>query len=260
MHPPELLKAVILDDDLSSRELLKQQLSQYCPEVELLREFDCPYAASKFLSGTAVDLLLLDVEMREFNAFEFLAIQKERAYKVILVSGHAGYALEGFRAHVEDYLLKPFGGLTLRSSILRLLGTSHSAATVQAEARLVPAGYLHPQRIMLPTQHGFSMTSVEDIQFLESDNTYTQVYLYTGGSLVVCKALKEFERTLDPRVFIRIHRSYIIHLRFLEEYSNRDGGTVKMANGRVLHIARRKLPLFHEKVRSYCYPPARLGI
>jgi two-component system LytT family response regulator len=107
-----------------------------------------------------------------------------------------------------------------------------------------------PKKIALPQLGSISFIEVDDVVSLQADSNYTIIHTKDMQKLVVSKTLKDFEELLDDNQFVRIHKSYIVHLRYIKEYSTADGGIVKMADGNQWSISRRLLDYFLEKMKT----------
>lgn len=105
-----------------------------------------------------------------------------------------------------------------------------------------------PKKIALPQLGGISYVLVDEIVSLEADGNYTVIHKSDKHKLVISKSLKEFDDLLDQNMFIRIHKSYIINLTYVKEYSTVEGATVKMTDGNEWSISRRQLDMFMNKM------------
>ena len=107
-----------------------------------------------------------------------------------------------------------------------------------------------PKKIALPQLGGISFIEVDEIVSLQADSNYTIIHLCNMQKLVISKTLKEFEELLDQTQFARIHKSYIINIKYIKEYSTTDGGIVKMTDGNHWSISRRQLDSFLDKMKT----------
>ncbi|MEP1854469.1 LytR/AlgR family response regulator transcription factor, partial [Nonlabens ulvanivorans] len=102
----------------------------------------------------------------------------------------------------------------------------------------------------LPTLHGFLFVKVGDIIRCESDNTYTTFFITDGRKIIVSKTLKQVEEMLDEYGFFRVHNSHLINLSYLVEYLKGEGGQVKLSDGSVVDVSRRKKEEFLKHIKS----------
>jgi two-component system, LytTR family, response regulator len=107
-----------------------------------------------------------------------------------------------------------------------------------------------PAKIALPQLGGINILDVNEIISLQADSNYTIIHKRDMQKLVVTRTLKDFEDILDAAAFMRIHKSHIVNLQYIVEYSTSDGGVVKMEDGNVWPVSRRQLDAFMEKMKS----------
>ncbi|MBI5916554.1 MAG: LytTR family transcriptional regulator, partial [Bacteroidetes bacterium] len=101
-------------------------------------------------------------------------------------------------------------------------------------------------KIALPNQHGFTFVEVQAILYVESDGSYSKIFLQNGEVYLVTKAIGEVEEVLEGEVFYRAHRQYVINLNFIREYVRGDGGYVVMQDGKTVSIARNRKDEFQQ--------------
>ncbi|MDX2249210.1 MAG: LytTR family DNA-binding domain-containing protein [Bacteroidia bacterium] len=112
----------------------------------------------------------------------------------------------------------------------------------------LPAGKPEKKKIILPQTNGFMLIEEKEIHYLKAEGSYTQLTLYNGEKVLISRPLKDFRAVLSDAWFERIHKSYIINLRYLKGFSRLQGGTAIMEDGTELLISRRRLTIFLEKM------------
>ena len=103
-------------------------------------------------------------------------------------------------------------------------------------------------RIYLPTNRGIETIIVNDIIRIQSISNYSKLYFKNGKTLVVAKVLRWFEEQLHQYHFVRIHRTHLINMNYMQSYNNNDGGKLLLHNGESIKVAKRKKAAF---IRSY---------
>ena len=106
-------------------------------------------------------------------------------------------------------------------------------------------------RLCLPTQKGFTIVKLEDIVYCEAQRSYTQLHFLNHKSMTVSKPLFDYDRLLTDTTFLRIHKTFLINLLHVKEYSRGEGGTVIMSNGMEIEVSRRRKELFLAKVKEF---------
>jgi len=234
--------AVVVDDEKIARINLTLLLKEYCPEIQVIKEFDDGDSALKFLLKNKVDILFLDIKMPIMNGFEMLRNLTLNKHKVVFVSAYDDYGIEAIKAGAFDYLLKPISILSMRTLVSRLK---------MKDKRQVDNGIedFSKTKISVPSGQGFKVLDINSIVRIESDNSYCQINLSDNSRLVVSCSIKEFETKLFDKGFFRVHNQHLIHLKFLENFSITDGGVVTMVNGDELPVSRRKLSAFKAAIK-----------
>jgi two-component system LytT family response regulator len=205
------LRAVIVDDEAPARALLREYLGEI-GGVEVVAECADGFAAVAAVAEHAPDLLLLDIQMPQLSGFEVLEAL-DRPVATVFVTAYDAHAVRAFAVHAVDYLLKPFGAERLRVAIERarerlLTGRPAPAAALAAAAR--PAG-APLARIVVRDGQRVVLVPVPELDWVEAADDY--VLLHTGGRAYRRQqTLGELEAQLDPRVFVRAHRSIILNL------------------------------------------------
>jgi two-component system LytT family response regulator len=157
-----------------------------------------------------------------------------------------------------DYLLKPIKISDLKETEERLVKIYESQKANREEKETYRssldtlmkniASGSKVQKLTLYHSKGFNIVDVEKIVRLESDGNYTLIYLSNKTKLVVTRLLKDFEEVLDCDLFVRIHKSHIINLSYLQQYVFDDVGYAILENGEKVEISRRKASLLFEKI------------
>lgn len=238
----EKLTSIIVDDELHGRENLKMLLETYCKEIEVLNTADSVLAAKDLVLKLQPDVVFLDINMPVLDGFDFLEYFEKRNFMVVFVSAHSDYGVKAVKTRVDDYLLKPVHIKELQQTVQKLLAIKNG--------KYASSSGTESKKILLPIAHGFELYNTDEIIRFEADDCYTKVFITGGKTLHISKTLKEFEVLVPSTDFFRIHKSHLINLKHIKEYSRIDGGFVTMINGNVIEVSRRKLHEFSEKVKK----------
>ncbi|WP_108246266.1 LytR/AlgR family response regulator transcription factor [Muricauda brasiliensis] len=232
------LKAVIVEDEANSREILRNYLAKYCDKVTLLGEGATIEEGLRQIKKHDPDLVFLDVEMPFGNAFDLLDQIPERTFETIFVTAYNQYAMDALNHHAAYYLMKPINIDELIKAVdyVRTIKEKENALEGQVlQARSVKA----EGKITLPQQDGFQVLEVADIYFCKADDNYTEIYL-EKRKIVVSKTLKYFEEALQSHSFARIHKSYLVNVTEVVKYKKGKGGSVVLSNGKELSVSASK--------------------
>ena len=237
----ENLRAVIVDDEELARQLLREYLWE-AGGVEIVAECGDGFDAVKTIHESKPDLVFLDVQMPKLDGFEVLELI-EPPPLVIFVTAYDQYAMRAFEANAVDYLLKPFRLDRFKKALERArnrLGQPQPAGLTAAElaAAARPPGQML-DRIVVRDGSKIHIIPVAKLDYVEAQDDYAALHS-EKKSYLKQQTIASFEAQLDPRKFVRIHRSYIVNLERIvriEPYT-RDSRVVVLKDGEQLPVSR----------------------
>jgi two-component system LytT family response regulator len=250
------MRALLVDDELHNLKTLSFLLENDCENITMAGMVQSTAQAKEWLGQHTADVIFLDINMPVESGFELLKHIDMQQTRVVFVTAYSEYAIRALKAGAVDYLLKPVQAEELQATVNKLALSFNNSSLASQNQQLLQQFLTHfpqkglPLKIAIPQLGGINFVNVEDIISLQADSNYTILHLGNMQKIVVSKTLKDFEEILDGRHFVRIHKSYIVHLKYIREYSTTDGGTVKMTDGNLWSISRRQLDIFLEKMRS----------
>ncbi len=203
-------RALIIDDEPLARMVVKEYLQSF-DQIEVVQECNDGFEGLKAIQQHQPDLVFLDVQMPKINGFEMLELVEQQP-AVIFTTAFDEYAIKAFETHAVDYLLKPFSKDRFNKAIEKYLAQAPVAASPKHTDELLETAAQSPaqhERIVVKTGTKVKIIPVQDVQYLAADDDYVSVYT-AEGSFLKNKTMNFFEKTLDPRQFVRVHRSYII--------------------------------------------------
>ncbi len=250
-----MLKALLVDDEVNNLESLEFLLHNDCEGIRVAGKVTNAALAKEWLGHNTADVVFLDINMPGENGFQFLNGMSSQNFKVIFVTAYDAYAIQAIKANALDYILKPVSISELQGAVKKLKILLANPAAAEQNQQLLENllqtvnKKTPPYKIALPHLGGISFIEVDDMVSLQADSNYTIIHMKDMQKLVITKTLKDFEELLNPTQFARIHKSYIVNLKYIKEYSTIDGGIVKMTDGNQWSISRRQLDVFLEKMR-----------
>lgn len=251
-----MIRALLVDDEINNLENLSFLLENDCEGVEVTGKVMNAAAARTWLSDNVADVVFLDINMPGENGFHFLQTIPNPTFKVVFVTAYDQYAVQAIKASALDYIVKPVRIDELQHAITRVRNALSNPAIAEQHRQLlnhfmsISTDRQVPKKIALPHLGGISFVEIDEIVSLQADSNYTILHLTNMQKMVISKTLKDFEELLDEKQFARIHKSYIVNLRYIKEYSTIDGGIVKMTDGNQWSISRRQLDHFLEKMKA----------
>ncbi|MEJ7646425.1 MAG: LytTR family DNA-binding domain-containing protein [Chryseolinea sp.] len=238
-----MIKALIIDDELTGIETLRIALEKYCPDVEIIGTFHGPHAGLQAIRSLRPDLVFLDIQMPQMSGFDVLQQASPITFDVIFVSAHDQYAIKAIKFSALDYLLKPVDVDELIHAVNKVKGKMNiESAPYQYQSVLnnIQLNHGRIERLAVPSQEGIDFYNTEEIIYCKADGSYTRVVLKNNQEVLVTKNLKDFESMLSESGFCRVHHSYLINLRHVKKYIKGEGGYVILLENHHVDISRRK--------------------
>lgn len=233
------LTSIIVEDEETSRQILKNYLQKYCPNVEILGEAANIDEALILIRNNNLDLVFLDVEMPYGNAFDLLEKIGDVNFETIFVTAYNHYAIDALNAHASYYLMKPISIDELIKAVDYVTDIKTKENALQDEV-LVPKTQSVNGKITIPQQSGFEVLNTADILYCKADDNYTEIYLNNDKRKIVSKTLKYFEDALKASSFARVHKSYLVNVNEVVKYQKGKGGSVILSNGKEIMVSASK--------------------
>ena len=231
-------KIIIIDDEAAGRQLIREYLEDF-PDLIVIGEANNGVDAIRLIREFKPDLIFLDIQMPGLNGFDVLTRLDEMPL-VIFSTAYDKYALKAFEVHALDYLLKPYTRERFSIAVQKALNSlQNNLNSVQSltESLLTPES-TYPEKILV--QIGAKLVTVDlaEVIWIDAEGDYSKLitskqrYLSNYG-------LGALEKKLDPRRFIRVHRSAIINLAFVQEIQKQISSyDVILQNGDVVRVSR----------------------
>ncbi|MFT5823170.1 MAG: two-component system LytT family response regulator [Crocinitomix sp.] len=243
------IKAILIDDEPDTIEVLQLLLEMHCPEVQVVA------CANNVDDGLAKiehhdpHLVFLDIEMPGKNGFDLLRAIPEVKFQTIIVSGFENYAISAIKFSALDYVLKPIDVADLVNAVSKV-----NPVRMSEDPRLGHLNELLQQEIgtydklIIPSTKGFKSLKLAEIEMMESQaGNYCTVFVNGGKQELLSKAMSYFEGILPVALFFRINRSHLVNMGFVKSYISRTG-EVELQSGKKLIVSTRKRSTFKAKV------------
>ena len=250
------LRALVVDDEPAARRLLTELLSKV-PDVDVVATCRHGREALAWLQEHRADLLFLDVEMPGLGGFEIVeGLPRETPDQprpaVIFVTAHDQFAVQAFEAEAWDYLLKPFDSERLDQALdraRRRLGRT-AAPPAPSHDEFSPA-HKPLDRLAVPQGRGRVTIRMADVLWIQAESNYVRFHLQEA-SYLSRTSLTALERRLDPGSFVRIHRSAIVNVEWVERLTPRGHGDLALTlrDGREVLLSRRYREAFEQVLES----------
>lgn len=206
-----MTKAVIIDDEPLSREIVKAYLRNF-PDIEVMQECGDGFEGVKAIQQHLPDLIFLDIQMPKITGFEMLELIDHKP-SVIFITAYDAFAIKAFEANAVDYLLKPVAEERFKNAILKWKSqvTPTSPEPVERVLSAMSATGTQQGRVVVKTGSKVRIIPVHEIQYLEADDDFVKI-VTNDGSFLKNKTMAFYEQTLDAQHFVRVHRSYMVNI------------------------------------------------
>ncbi len=232
--------AVIIDDIEDARNILKMDLGDVAPEIDIIGEADGVMEGVKLLAKQTPDILFLDIQMPDGDGFDLLEMLPTKPFKTIFTTASDEHALKAFRFSAVDYLLKPINPDDLKVAIQKAKDSKDSPQSLEILQENIGRNMDKMERIILNTQEKIHVLRLTEIVRLESDVNYTKFYLTSGQRVMVTKTLKEYDEMLSGNGFIRAHQSHLVNSEHIVEFVKADGGQINLTDGGYVPVSSRR--------------------
>jgi two-component system LytT family response regulator len=235
-----MIKVMIVDDEPLARENLRLALHEFCPQVEVVAECKNGKEALAAVDKYRLDLAFLDIQMPGMSGVEVAENLKKYGVQFVFVTAYDEYAIKAFRLSALDYLLKP----VMPAQVIEVIAKATAPGltgqlAVQLELYKKALEQM-PDRIAIPLQDGLEVCLLSDMVVLKADESYTEIYMTDKAKKLVSRKLGELESMLSASGFLRVHKSYLVNEKHIQQYIKGEGGQLKMSNGMTVDVSRRK--------------------
>ena len=237
-----MIQALIVDDELSCRNVLSGLIQLAVPQVKILGMAVNVSQAVAMINELKPELVFLDVELGSELSFRIFEQVRYKQFYSIITSAHEKYAIRAFKASCLEYLLKPVDLNELTEAIAKFEKQRQvvfNQKKIELLLENIGSSSSAIQKLAVPCHDGYAFVNASDIVYCEADSKYTRIFTRNNESILSSKNLGEFEELLDHAPFIRCHKSYIINVNFVKKFLRSDS-LVEMSDGTRIDIASRK--------------------
>lgn len=237
-----MTRAVIIDDEINSRDSIRQMLLLYCNDITVVGEAEGVNSGIACINDCKPDLVFLDIKMPDGSGFELLKRINKIDFQVIFVTAFEEYAIKAFRFNAIDYITKPIDPEELRQAVEKAAKygkDSNTDETIKLLLESISRTSQNHRRIILRTLNTIHVIEIERIIRCESDRNYTVFHIVGEDKLMISRTLKDFDELLEEYGFFRVHNSHMINLNFVRKFQ-RDELLCILTDGTTIPVAYRK--------------------
>jgi len=248
----DVINTVLIDDENDSIIILEKSLAKFCEGVVVAGSAGSVAAGVKLIDNLRPDLVFLDISMPDGEGFEVLERTEFKDFSVVFITAYNEFAIKAFKTSALHYLLKPINSSDLIEAVNRYRNFKKTDEGFDEKIKVMTDTLNgKQQKIILPTADGFTVVELDNIIHCESFNNYTTFHLKEGKKLMVSKPINNYEDILSDLQFVRIHRSHIINIKYINRYVKGRGGYVIMENGVSIDVSEGKKKDFLQKLSEY---------
>jgi DNA-binding LytR/AlgR family response regulator len=204
------IKCLIVDDELLALDILETYIAQ-TDFLKLEGRCQSVVEAIGLLQGKKIDLVFLDIRMPGISGIQFLRTMPDIP-QVILTTAYPNYAIEAFELNVLDYLLKPFSYERFLKSITKFLAQKETSPASNEATAAPESFYVRSDKQMI-------RIVLDDILYIESLRNHIFIHLQNGSTIKTLNTINNIGESLPADNFIRIHRSYIVPIKKISQFS-----------------------------------------
>lgn len=235
-----MIKVLLIDDEKHALVTLAHYLQDF-KEIEILESIQDSRLAKERITVLKPDIVFLDIEMPYLNGFEVLQQFETLTFKVVFTTAYDQYAIKALKLNALDYILKPIEIDELKQAIDKYHQQELLTTTEQVSNLAKFTMTQMSDTLALSTLKGLIFIKIDDIMYFSASNAYTFVVMNNGDKHLVSKSLAVFEEVLlDNPIFFRVHKSYLINLKFISQYIRGEGGEIIMQDRTSVVLSRNK--------------------
>lgn len=247
-----VIKAVIIEDEINGLNNLKSLLAEHCEEVEIIGTAGSVEEGYKLLSNSRIkpDVAFLDISLPDGLVFQLLNRLKPVSFDVIFVTAYEDYAIKACEYSSIGYVMKPIDPDTLVEAVERI----HPDKQNEIDKRLdIFQNYMNNPnaftKMSISALDGIYFVNIKDVVRFEAEDNYTHIFLNGGEKITASKTIKAYEDMLVPFNFYRVHKRHVINLNFMRKFVKGDGGYLIMDDDIKIEVSRRRRPAFMEQMK-----------
>ncbi len=206
------IRTIIIEDEEPARDIVKRYLQSF-PEIEIIGEYADGFSGVKAINELKPDLLFLDIQLPKLTGFELLELV-EHWPVIVFATAYDQFAIKAFEMNAVDYLLKPFSADRFATSVQKAkekILTNDRKQETEKILNSVDDQNEILDRVVVKTGSKIKVIPIESVSYIEAQDDYVMIYC-NDGKFLKEKTMKYFESHLDPKNFVRIHRSFIVNV------------------------------------------------
>jgi len=237
-----MIKAIIIDDELHVRKHIEEMCSRFfANEIQIIASCANIEDGVKQVTSLKPDFIFLDINIQNKSGFEVVErIKHVVDCEIVFVTAHAEYAIRAFESAAMHYILKPITENHIREVMHRLKKRKDNFSKIDRISILMDNmnnNSTYGQRIVIPNANGFDVFNVKTITHVKADGSYCEIFSFNETKGFTCsKSLKSIQDQLDPSIFKKCHRSYLVNINYVKSF-DKSSGNIYLVDGTVIPMS-----------------------
>ncbi|MBL7913162.1 MAG: response regulator transcription factor [Bacteroidia bacterium] len=235
------MTCVIIDDEQNCVDALSGIINSYCPQLKVLATANAIADGVKLVNTEKPQIVFLDVEIGNEMGFDLFQYFPAPDFEVIFTTAHEKYALKAIKSSCYDFLLKPVNIQEVIAVVSKLEKEKRNGQNQNVNVLLdnLKAKDNFLKKIAIPSNEGYSIINIDEIISLEADGKYTKIITNAGLRSLSTKNIGEFEELLNPELFFRTHKSWIVNVNHIKKFLKNES-QVLLSNETLADVSSRK--------------------
>ena len=248
------IKALIIDDEELARENLSMMLESFVPSIEIIGKAWSKEDAKEKITSLSPDVIFLDICMPSgTEGLTLLDEIEDKNFLVVFVTAFKEYALRAFNTNAVHYILKPIDidelldagkKLSERLTLLKKHPENQLEYKKSLENTVHSIRSKETNRLTISHSRGMKIVTISDIEFIEAKGNCTDIYFKDKTRYTDTRTLKTYENLLNPSLFFRTHKSFLVNTAYIKEYLTVNGSIALLQSGKEIPVARSKTKEF----------------
>ena len=244
-----MINALIVDDEPTACKNLEKLLDSFNHDVKIVGTAHNTRDAELKINLQQPDVLFLDIQMPNENAFQFLERLGNVRFEIIFITAYDEFAIRAFKLNAVDYILKPINVKELENAVYRLKErisfrqfNEHRNLSIAGISSLINKNIEYEQ-LILRIGSEFEIVPFKDILFLEAMGSYSRFFYLKNGSeksSIMARPITEYEELLPANIFLRVHKSYLINCKHIKRITKGEHASIHLNNNSAIPVARRR--------------------
>lgn len=237
-----MLRTIIIDDEAHQRLTIEKMVKAFCPNLNIVAQAGSVKTGVEVIRKHRPDLVLLDIKLGDGTGFDLLETLSPVDFKVIFITAYDHYAVRAFRFSAVDYLLKPLDPEELVEAVEKTGSVlqkdfNTQLANIKHQLGSVETGQ---DKIIIRTFDSIHLVPLKEILYCESDHSCVIIYLINNTTITASASLKDYEELLAGSGFFRVHKTYLVNVKYMRRFDKAEGGFVVLEGEIKIPVASRK--------------------